>query len=159
MPSADNAGDSRDKLTALDHQESLALEIEQVSHAQRVNRQTPIASSEDEGDSIFLCGFASQDSFVGCLEDEEGMTDKAIEDFVRQNNPEMFVRLFESEDTAAKSHEGNGVANKTSTTVPEYGVANGSYDFAAYGGTAMQVDLQQILLQLQQILLSSLLSK
>jgi hypothetical protein len=159
MASADNAGDSRGKLTALDHQESLALVTEQVSHAQRVNRQTPIASSEDEGDSIFLCGFASQDSFVGCLEDEESMTDEAIEDFVRQNNPEMFVRLFESEDTAAKIREGNGIANKTSTAVPGYDIVNASYDFAAYGGTAMQVDLQQILLQLKQILVSSLLSK
>lgn len=163
MTSADNATDSPGEKVTVNQMDPLALVIEQVSHAQRVARQTPVASSRDEADSIFLCGFASQDSFVGSLEVEEGMTDDAIEDFVRQNNPDMFVRLFVTDDMTARIFEmtrDNGVADGgASMTALEYGVANPGYNDSTCGGMAKQIDLQQLLLHIKKLLISSLLSE
>ena len=157
-----NKDSPRGEQTVQEHQDSLALVIAQVACAQRIAQQTPVAMTGDTDTSVFLCGFASQDSFVGSIDDEDGMSDEAINCFISQNNPDMFRRLFTNESTAAEGyqvlHNACYADNGFSTMAKEGGMI-ASNDYVGSGSAPTYQDLQQVLLQLKRLLVSSLLGK
>ena len=71
----------------------------QVQQAHRTSQQAPSTVRNSEDDQVFLCGFASEHSFIGLLDDKDGISDEGIEDFIRRNNPDMYRRLSTNEGT------------------------------------------------------------
>lgn len=158
MASIDSAENIRGKQTAANPHNSLALFIAQSQNARRGACQYPSTGKNDEDDRVFLCGCASENSFVGHLDDEDSITDRGIEEFIRQNNPDMFRRLFEAEGRSAKSRlQDSGTSYHTSGPEAKLDVTTASYDQDIYSSFPQYYDMQQVLFQLRRLLISSLL--
>lgn len=160
MASADIAEDLRDERTIADQQDSLALVIAQVQHAQRATRQDADVVRNSEDDRVFLCGFASEDSFVGPLDDEDSISDEGIVDFICKNNPELFRRLFTDKDISTQVQAPNSCTGyNTSMPTTKLDAITTTHHLDLFSSTPKYYESQHVLLQLKRLLVSSLLGK
>jgi hypothetical protein len=149
-----------DNSQTTEQQGLLATNIAQVQKARGDAQQSPCITKNDEDGQVFLCGYFSADSFVGHLDDRESITNEEVEDFIRQNNPEMFHRLFRGVKTFAEAQIQNGRAGydksisavKLDTTPAGHGVD-------IFSSTPKFFELQHVLLQVKRLVLSALLGK
>lgn len=160
MASADNCELVRGDRTIADQQDSLAMVFAQVQQAHRTSQQAPSTVRNSEDDQVFLCGFASEHSFIGLLDDKDGISDEGIEDFIRQNNPDMYRRLFTNEGTFTDGQgRTNGTCYNTSIPTVTSGVMATNHNLEVSSSTPKSYELQDVLLLVKRLLVSSLLSE
>lgn len=150
-----------DNSQTTDQQGLVATNIAQVQKAPGDAQQSPFITKNDKDGQVFLCGYFSADSFVGHLDDRESITDKEVEDFVRQNNPEMFYRLFRGVNAFAKAAQiQNGRAGyDKSISAAKLDITPADQGVDIFSSTPKFFELQHVLLQVKRLVISALLGK
>lgn len=160
MASADNCELVRGNQTVADQQDSLTMAFAQVQQAHSTTQQAPRMARNSEDDQVFLCGFASEHSFVGLLDDKDEISKEGIEDFIRQNNPDMYRRLFTNQSSFTDGQgRTNGTACNTSMPTVTSGVMATNEELEVSSITPKYYDLRDVLLLVKRFLLSSLLGE
>jgi hypothetical protein len=160
MASADNCQLVRGDRTVADQQDSLAMDFAQVEQAHSGAQQAPSMVRNSEDDQVFLCGFASEHSFVGLLDDKDGISNEGIEDFIRQNNPDMYRRLFTTKGTFTDGQgQTNGIGCNTFIPTVTSGVMATNHNLEVFSSTPKYYELQDVLLLVKRLLVSSLLGE
>jgi hypothetical protein len=145
--------------TIADRHNSIVMLPAQVQEGHTTANQASSMIQDREDGQVYLCGFASEESFVGCLEDKDSINDEGIQDFIRQNNPDMFLRLFTQPDTLTKFL---GLNNDSGCYPPnplKAGVLPAYHDTETSSTIPTDHELQLVLLQIKRLLVSSLLSQ
>lgn len=160
MASADNGQAVRTD-QAISHQhDSLPVLFAEVQQGTINAQQAPSTVQNREDDQVFLCGFASENSFVGLLDDKDSISDEEIENFIRQNNPDMYRRLFRDQGVLPKRRSlDNETGYYTLTPTLKSGSLPATRDLGTFCSTPKDHKLQLVLLQIKRSLVSSLLGQ
>ena len=141
-------------------QDSLASSIAQLQKARGNAQESSGMTEKDEHDHVFLCGFVSDTSFVGHMDDRDSITDEELEDFIRLSNPEMFQRLFRGQKSFAKGQIQNGHPGyDIPMSTAKLATKSTNHGVGFFNSTPKFHNLQHVLLQVKRLILSSLLSK
>lgn len=159
MESADDGVDDLPGQTLADWHNSFAMSLIQVQEDYATANQAPSMIQNCEDGEVFFCGFTSEESFVGFLEDKDSISDEGIEDFIRQNNPDMFRRLFTHPDTLTQVQRLDDYSGYHTSTPLKSGVLPAYHDNEASSSAPIDHELQLVLLQVKRLLVSSLLGQ
>jgi hypothetical protein len=164
MVSFDSVKKPQGERVITEEQTALTLVVDQVRHAQHVARQVSFTLRNEENDEndensmVYLCGHASEDSYVGPVDEEESITEEGVKDFIRGHNPDMFFRLFVEQDQLNKVHASKSCIGYEESMLTEMSPdTTASNERSGFSAISNNSELRDGLLRFKHLLVSFLL--